>query len=147
MRDARLVIALTLAMSACWRGPAEPPAPASPDRPPQDADTQWSRCRPPQAEKLASFYEVRMRSTYWIEMYDDGAGWQPIEHLPMPHHHATRIELTNAAAFEGLFRRGPRRARFVLEMRARELAAAAAGPWRMTYRALILEACPLRARL
>jgi hypothetical protein len=146
VRGALLVIAL--AAAACWRGPAEPapPAPEAPAADPHEAERR-ARCRNPPAEKLASFNSVAMRGRYWIDMYDDGAGWQPIEHVPMPYHHATRLELTNAAAFERRFGRGTRRARFVIEIRSREIKPATAGrPWMTTYHAHVLEACVLRPR-
>ena len=152
-----VVVTAVAAAGACWRGPvpeAPPPSARAADsaetadasrlRDPADA-----RCTSPRGEKLASFYSVDMRATYWIDMYDDGAGWQPIEPVPMPFHHATRLELTNAHHFPGLRRRGATaRARFVIQIHSRKIKPATAGrPWFTTYRARILDACPLRSRL
>ncbi len=151
----RGAVSLTaFAIAACWRGPTPlaPPSDPDPEHEPVAADpdevARKARCRNPPGEKLVSFNSVELRRLYWIDMYDDGAGWQPIDHLPAPYHHATRLELTNAADFAHRFRRGTRRARFLLEIRGREIRPASAGrPWLTTYRAYILEACVLRSRL
>lgn len=144
------LLALAVLIAACWRGPAEPSPPVPEGPSPEEAAraARRARCHDPPGQKLASFYSVALRRTYWIDMYDDGAGWQPIEHVPMPHHHATRLELTNAAAFlDRRVRRGTRRARFIIQIRAREIRPASAGrPWFTTYRAHVLEACALRSR-
>ena len=93
------------------------------------------------ARKLASYLDVEIPGTYWIDMHDDGTGWRPVEHLPMPHHHATRLELTNAADFAERLRGIGRRARFVIEIRSREICPVAGSSWRATYHAHILEMC------
>lgn len=144
-----LPIAILAVLGACWRGPDEPP-PAAPQPPPPDTAeaARKARCKHPPAEKLASFLSVEPHATYWIDMYDDGAGWQPIEPLPVPDDHATRIELTNAAEFDHRFARGTRRARFLIEIRSRETRPGASGRlWFTTYHAHILETCVLRSRL
>jgi hypothetical protein len=146
---------LVTATAACWRGPA---GPSPSDPPPSDpavaaiedaaAAARKARCRNPPGEKLASFNSVELPGTYWIDMYDDGAGWQPVEHLPMPYHHVGRIELTNAADFSNRFGRGTRRARFFIEVRSRRIHPATAGrPSLATYRAHVLDLCVLRSRL
>jgi hypothetical protein len=158
---ARVIVAVVVlgslgASGACWRGPVpeDPPpegsaAPAATDDTPRVRDAADARCTSPRGEKLASYYSVDPRGTYWIDMYNDGAGWQPIEMIPMPAHHATRLELTNAHHFRGLRRGGATaRARFVIQIQSRKIQPATAGrPWRTTYRARILDACALRSRL
>lgn len=151
-----LLAAVTAATAAaCWRGPV---GPSLSDPPPADpavvaieaaaAAARKARCRNPPGEKLASLSNVELPGTYWIDMYDDGAGWQPVDPLPMPHHHAARLELTNAADFSDRFGRGTRRARFFIEVRSRRIRSATAGrPYLATYRAHVLDLCVLRSRL
>lgn len=154
MRAALGIVVVVASLGACWRGPVpEDPPPSATTGAAADAprlhDPSDERCTSPRGEKLASFYSVDVRATYWIDMYNDGAGWQPIEPVPMPAHHATRLELTNTHHFPGLRRGGATaRARFVIQIHSRKIKPATAGrPWFTTYRARILDACPLRSRL
>jgi hypothetical protein len=146
---------LAAASAACWRGPAGPspsdPPPAGPAVVAIEAAAvaaRKARCRNPPGKKLTSLSSVELPGTYWIDMYNDGADWQPVDHLPMPYHHAARLELTNAADFSDRFGRGTRRARFFLEVRSRRIRPATAGrPYLATYRAHVLDLCVLRSRL
>ena len=46
--------------------------------------------------QLGSYVDVKVPAKYWVDMTWQDGEWRPAEHIPMPHHHATRLELTNA---------------------------------------------------
>src|SRR5687768_17241709 len=52
---------------------------------------------PPAVAELASYENVRVPDTYWLDMVRASHGWEPARRLKMPLHHATRLELVNAA--------------------------------------------------
>jgi hypothetical protein len=60
----------------------------------------------------------------------------------MPHHHATRLELTNVAAFPALARHRDRRVRLTIDVTSREIRKVSdRNEWRATYAATIVQAC------
>ena len=83
-----------------------------------------------------------MPATYWVEMIFDGGEWRPADHIAMPHHHASRLELANQADFPALTARQGERVRFTVEMTSREIhQVAGRREWRATYRARIIAVC------
>jgi hypothetical protein len=92
--------------------------------------------------RLASYVDVQVPATYWVEMISDGGEWRPADHIPMPHHHATRLELVNLADFPALNAHHGERVRFTVEITSREIRQVPArGEWRATYHARIVGVC------
>lgn len=92
--------------------------------------------------QLTSYLEAKVPATYWLELTFEGGEWRPASPLPMPHHHATRLELANVADFPELAR-PHQRVRVTLELTAREVRQVPGQhQWRTTYHARILTACP-----
>ena len=92
--------------------------------------------------QLASYVDVKLPATYWVDMTWQDGEWRPAEHIPMPHHHATRLELTNAADFTSLVAHRSKRVRFTVEIASRDIRKVAnRNEWRATYRARILGVC------
>ena len=87
-------------------------------------------------------HHVQVPATYWVEMISDGNEWRPAEHIPMPHHHATRLELVNLADFPALAARQGERLRFTVEIASREIhQVSGRREWRATYHARIVAVC------
>jgi hypothetical protein len=102
------------------------------------------KCGAPPAgvSRLASYVGVEVPARYWVDLSWQDGEWRPADHLPMPHHHATRLELTNVAAFSSLakYRRG--RVRFTIDIASRDIRKVSdRNGWRVTYAARIVEAC------
>lgn len=77
-----------------------------------------------------------------VEMILDGGEWRPSAHVPMPRHHATRLELTNVTDFPALSAHQGERLRFTLEVTSREIhQVPGRSEWRATYRARIIAVC------
>ena len=92
--------------------------------------------------QLASYNDVQVPGRYWIDVIWQDREWQPAEHLPMPHHHATRLELTNVAAFPALVRRRDGRVRLTIDITSRDIRKVPdRNEWRATYAATIVQAC------
>jgi len=94
--------------------------------------------------QLTSYVGVEVPAKYWVEMVWQDGVWQPAEHLAMPFHHATRIELTNinSADFTSLAAHHRHRVRLTLELQSREIRKVPDRyQWRTTYYATILDAC------
>jgi len=99
-------------------------------------------CEEPAVARLESYIDVQVPATYWVEMISDGNGWRPAEHIPMPHHHATRLELANLADFPALSARKGERLRFTVEIASREIRQVSGRrEWRATYHARIVAVC------
>jgi hypothetical protein len=98
---------------------------------------------PTDVAKLESYVDLTVPSRYWVEMVWQDGEWWPAEHIPMPHHHATRIDLTNVAAFiPPRHRTG--RVRLVVEIASRSIRKLPSrNEWRVTYSAKVLGACAL----
>jgi hypothetical protein len=91
------------------------------------------------SERLASFVDARVPGEYWVDMVYAGGEWQPAEHVPMPYHHATRLELVNEAAFPELARRRGERVRMTIELLSRDIhPVPGRHAWRTTYTARIV---------
>ncbi|MBI5534784.1 MAG: hypothetical protein HY898_18810 [Deltaproteobacteria bacterium] len=92
--------------------------------------------------ELDSYWEVQVPGTYWLDMIFTGSEWSPANAIPMPHHHATRLELSNASDFPVLASHQGRQLRFTVEIEAREIQKVAGREqWRATYRARITGVC------
>ena len=92
--------------------------------------------------QLASYNDVQVPARYWIDVTWQEREWQPADHLPMPHHHATRLELTNVAAFPGLARYRDGRVRLTIDVTSRDIRKVPdRNEWRTTYAATIVQAC------
>jgi hypothetical protein len=97
---------------------------------------------PAGAARLASYVGVQVPGTYSVDVTWQDGEWRPADNLPMPHHHATRLELTNAAAFTSLDGHRAERVRLTVEITARDVRKVSGrGQWRTTYHARILDAC------
>jgi hypothetical protein len=93
------------------------------------------------SQRLESYLDVRIPGSYWVDMVFEGGEWAPAERIPMPHHHATRLELTNLGDF-ALSAHQARRLRFTLEITSREInQVPGRRQWRAVYSARVLEVC------
>ena len=64
------------------------------------------------------------------------------DNLPMPYHHATRLELTNVAAFPSLAKHRGVRVRLTIDITSRDIRKVPnRNEWRATYAARIVRAC------
>jgi hypothetical protein len=120
--------ARTMAREQEMAGPAEPDLPncAAPDGTP----------------RLESYWDLRLPATYWVDMVFRSDAWQPAEPIPMPHHHATRLELTNLGAFPSLSLHQANRLRFTVKVMSREIhQVRGRHEWRATYFAEIVGVC------
>jgi hypothetical protein len=72
----------------------------------------------------------------------NGSEWWPVDHVPMPHHHATRLELTNVMAFPALASHQGKRLRFTVELSSRDIhQVPGRREWRVTCFARIVSVC------
>ena len=96
----------------------------------------------PAVARLESYIDLQVPGTYWVEMISDGNEWRPAEHIPMPHHHATRLDLANRADFPALTAHRGERLRFTVEISSREIhQVPGRREWRATYHARIVAVC------
>jgi hypothetical protein len=96
----------------------------------------------PGSRQLESYFDVEVPAIYWIDLVFDVDEWGPPATLPMPYHHATRLELVNTAEFPSLSAHRAQRIRFTLKIESREIHQVAdRRQWRATYHAEILSAC------
>jgi hypothetical protein len=92
--------------------------------------------------RLASYNDVQVPGRYWVDVTWQDGEWRPADPLPMPHHHATRLELTNLAAFPALVRHRDARVRVTIDVTSRDVRKVPdRNEWRATYAATIVEAC------
>ena len=63
----------------------------------------------------------RSRRRYWVAVTWQDGEWRPADNLPMPHHHATRLELTNVAAFPSLAKHRDVRVRLTIDITSRDI--------------------------
>jgi hypothetical protein len=107
-----------------------------------------AKCGEPPAgvPQLASYNDVKVPARYWVDVAWQEGEWRPAERLTMPHHHATRLELTNVAAFPSLARHRDGRVRLTINLTSRDIRKVPdRNEWRATYAATIVEACVQRA--
>lgn len=96
----------------------------------------------PEIRHLQSYWDVQLQAVYWIDLVFNGTEWWPETTLPMPHHHATRLELTNMADFPALAAHQASRVRFTLEVTTRDIQQVPGRhQWRVTYHARIVGVC------
>ena len=97
---------------------------------------------PPDVPILASFWDVQLPALYWLDMAYEGSAWAPAIAIPMPYHHATRLELTNVGDFPALADHSNTKVRFTLELLSRDIRPSAnQREWRTTYKARIVSVC------
>jgi len=96
----------------------------------------------PAVPRLASYVDLEIPATRWVDMISDGGEWQPEAHIPMPHHHASRLELANLGDFPDLAAHRGGRIRLTVEITSREVRQVPGRrEWRATYHARIVAAC------
>jgi hypothetical protein len=94
------------------------------------------------ARKLDSYVTAEVPGTYWLDMVFADTEWRPAESIAMPHHHATRLELTNLAEHPALAAHQVRTVRFTVELLTRDIRQVAGrNEWRATYQARIVAVC------
>ena len=92
--------------------------------------------------QLASYVDVAVPARYWVDMTWQDREWRPAGSLPMPYHHATRLELTNVAAFPSLAKHRDGRVRLTIDITSRDVRKVPnRNEWRATYAASIVRAC------
>ncbi len=117
-----------------------------------EADGAGARTPPPGAEyarpcptslaQLDSWSTAKVPGVYWLDVQRASHGWEPAERIPMPQHHATRLELTNVAEMPLLGGPTGARARIVVELTDRDIQHdAQRSTWFATYRARVVEVC------
>ena len=109
-----------------------------------DKPAGLAKCGPPPADvpQLKSYVDVQVPARYWLEVVWRDGEWQPAEHLPMPHHHATRLEVTNVADFPALAKHRDARVRMTIDVRSRDIRKVPnRDEWRATYAAAMVAAC------
>jgi hypothetical protein len=136
-----------LVVAAC-AGDAVMPAKDPPNEPPKEttepAPASVPACGEPAGgvRKLDSYTTAEVPGTYWLDMVFEGTEWRPAEPIAMPHHHATRLELTNVAEHPALAANQGKRLRFTVELVAREVRQVPGRQeWRATYQARIVAVC------
>ncbi|MBX3218823.1 MAG: hypothetical protein KF850_42850 [Labilithrix sp.] len=148
------VVASGVLLAACKESTSTTAPPAEPAQPSAQASAATGAavvpCPPASpdagAPRLASFVAVDVPGTYWIDLVFADSEWSLPGYIPMPHHHATRIELTNLAEHPVLTSVGGAHAarplRFALELASHEVTKVPGrDAWRATYFARILEVC------
>ena len=106
--------------------------------------TGLAKCGAPPAgvPQLVSYNDVKVPARYWVDVAWHDGEWRPAGQLPMPHHHATRLELTNLGAFPALARHRDGRVRLTIDITSRDIRKVPSrNEWRATYAARIVEAC------
>jgi len=146
LRLARLVACLVAGAFGCARHVVTPTGPTDP--------TQVLReCGDPPADlaRLASYWDVKIPASYWIDMTFDGTEWTPAAPIPAPPHHASRLELADLPGAVASGNQMDQRVRFTIEITSRDIQPVAGrGQWRVTYRARVISACwpcPFQPRL
>ncbi len=111
------------------------------------SDPPASCAEPPAGvPQLASYVDVKVPAKYWVDMIWQDGEWRPAAHIPMPHHHATRLELTNVAEFATLAAHRDKRVRLTVEIGSRDIRKVPGrNEWRANYGARILTLCLPRA--
>lgn len=110
---------------------------------PPSSASAVARCgaAPVDVPQLASYWDAAPPRKFWLDMRHDRA-WEPAAQLAMPYHHASRLELTNLAAFPALDALRDRRVRFTIEITGREIEKRAhEDEWLATYAARIAAVC------
>jgi hypothetical protein len=112
----------------------------------RSAPPGWCAEPPAGVPQLASYVDVKVPAKYWVDMTWQDGEWRPAAHIPMPHHHATRLELTNVTEFAALARHRDKRVRLTVEVASRDIRKVPGrNQWRATYHARILALCVPRA--
>lgn len=111
-----------------------------------DAKRSDDGCAPSASEpaQLTSYLEAEVPAVYWLELTYEAGQWLPARALPMPRHHATRLELGNLGDFPVLAQPTALRVRATLELLSRDVRQVPGQhQWRTTYHARVLTVCPL----
>jgi hypothetical protein len=134
-------VAASCTMSCVPRDKAPEEAAQGRETSPGDAQGSLSPCEESAVARLESYVDLQLPATRRVEMVSDGGDWRPADHIAMPHHHASRLELANVADFPALAARGGR-VRFTVEIMSREIhQVPGRREWRATYFARIIDVC------
>ena len=88
------------------------------------------------------YNEVEIGGSYFVDVEQHAGEWAPAGHVPMPHHHATRIEWTNPERIAELGPAATGRLRFTLTVESREIRPVPGRQeWRVTVQARITAIC------
>jgi hypothetical protein len=100
-------------------------------------------CGPSDVAVLTSYLDAQPGQVYRIDMHrpiPHVPSWQPVDHVAMPMHHASRILFDNLAAYPTVdSHTGP--VRFTIRLGQRELEQAEKYLWLATYHAVITDVC------
>ncbi len=129
-------------MSCVPRDKAPEEAPQGRETSAADRPGSVSPCEESALAQLKSYVDVEVPATRWVDMVSDGGDWRPADHIAMPHHHASRLELANVADFPALTAHQSGRVRFTVEITSREIhQVPGRREWRATYFARIIAVC------
>lgn len=99
-------------------------------------------CAGEPAVARVDFNHVADGGRYFVDVVLQGQEWMPAEAVPMPFHHATRIEWVNGEAIAALGAAAALRLRFTFVIEGREIRQVPdQREWRVTVRARIVEIC------
>ena len=103
---------------------------------------EYARPCPTSVARLESWSDARVPGVYWLDVRLADSGWEPAEPIPMPHDHATRLELTNVAEIPLLGRAPGAKVRVVVELIDRDVQHdEGRSTWFATYEARVIEVC------
>lgn len=128
---------MAIVLAAC--GATGEPAVTAP-RPDAPA-TAPAPCPAEPGAPALDYNDIEIGGSYFVDVEQRAGEWAPAGHVPMPHHHATRIEWTNPERLAGLGdARG--RLRFTLTVESREIRPVSGRQaWRVTVKARITAIC------
>lgn len=146
---------LALALVACAPAtpavtdtPATPAAPITPavnDAPLAPATTPATDALPPCTAPTTprlDYRDLEIGGTYHVDVIPRDADWIPADHVPMPMHHATRLEWQNPDIIPALAPAATGRLRFTFTVDARDIRQVPdRREWRVTVRATITAIC------
>lgn len=103
---------------------------------------EYARPCPTSLAQLDSWITAKVPGVYWLDVQHERHGWVPAERIPMPPHHATRLELTNVDEMPLLGGPTGAKARIVVELTDRDVEHdEKRGIWFDLYHARVVEVC------
>ncbi len=109
---------------------------------PRNDATAVTACPADPGVAALDYNAVEIGGSYFVDVEQSAGEWAPAGHVPMPHHHATRIEWTNPQRIAELGPAATGRLRFTLTALSREIRPVPGRQqWRVTVQARITAIC------
>lgn len=129
---------LASALLAACAASGDPAPTADPPAPPTPALAPCPTPPPPPLD----YNDIANGRTYTVDVAESSGEWRPADHIPMPMHHATRIEWTNPAALSDLGPAATGRLRLAVRIESRDIQQLSGRrEWRVIVRAHIAAVC------